>query len=58
MPVKVLKLKGLYRLVEPTGRLARSVRGKAADGGGHVRMEKAYAQMGHVNKAWEEKNER
>lgn len=57
MPVKVLKLKGLYRLVEPTGRLARSVRGKAADGGGHVRREKAYAQMGHVNKALEEKNE-
>ena len=49
MPVKVLKLKGLYRLVEPTGRLARSVHGKAADGGGHVEKEKAKRQAGYMN---------
>lgn len=50
MPVKVRKRKGKYRVVEPSGRLARRKAGyKPIDGGGHRSKAKAKRQAAKVN---------
>ena len=49
MPVKVLKKKGLYRICEPSGRIAKTRLGNARDGGGHESARRAHAQAGHIN---------
>jgi hypothetical protein len=49
MPVRVVKRRGKYRLVEPSGRIAKSKNGKARDGGGHKSAKKAHTQKGFIN---------
>lgn len=50
MPVKVRKRNGKYRLVEPSGRLARKrPNHKPLDGGGHKSKRKAMRQAAKVN---------
>ena len=51
MPVKVRKVKGKFRVVEPDGRIAKGSRGHARDGGGHLDREKALRQAGYINEA-------
>ena len=53
MPVKVRKVKGKFRVVEPDGRIAKGSRGHARDGGGHVDRAKALRQAGYINDALE-----
>lgn len=50
MPVKVAKRKGKYRLVEPSGRIAKTPKGRARDGGGHASKEKAQRQQRAINR--------
>lgn len=50
MPVKVRKRQGKYRLVEPSGRIARrDPKYKPMDGGGHTDRAKALRQAEKVN---------
>ena len=49
LPVKVLKIKGLYRIIEAQGRIAKSVHGKPVDGGGHKDRATAVRQQGYIN---------
>ena len=50
--VQVAKRAGKYRLVEKgTGRIAKTVNGKARDGGGHRASGKAYSQASYINTA-------
>lgn len=55
LPVKVLKIKGLYRIIEARGRIAKSVHGKPVDGGGHKGKATALRQMGYINQTEESK---
>ena len=56
MPVTVKRIGKKFRVVEAeTGRVAKTRLGHAIDGGGHVSRIKAYAQSGHVNDAWKDK---
>ena len=60
MPVKTLKMRGQYRVVEAgTRRLARSKHGKPVDGGGHgASKEKAQRQCSKINEYLQEKKGR
>lgn len=50
MPVSISKRRGKYRLVEPSGRIARGQSSdRPIDGGGHQSWEKALAQLRAVN---------
>lgn len=50
MPVKVVKRRGKYRVVESaTGRIAKTENGKARDGGGHASKDKAVRQVRAIN---------
>lgn len=49
MPVKVVKRGGKYRVVEPSGKIAKTDKGKARDGGGHASKAKAEAQARAMN---------
>lgn len=50
MPVKVAKRGEKYRIVEAsTGKLARTKKGAAVDGGGHKSKEKAQKQARAIN---------
>ena len=49
MPVKVLKKNNLYRVCEPSGRVAKTRLGNARDGGGHRSKAKAVRQAGYIN---------
>ena len=59
MPVKVRKRRGKYRVVEAgSGRIAKSSKGNAADGGGHATKEKASRQARAINAAYSRKKRR
>lgn len=50
MPVKVYKRRGKYRVVEAAnGRIAKTRKGNARDGGGHRSKSKAEAQARAIN---------
>lgn len=49
MPVRVAKRKGLYRIVEHSGRIAKTGKGHAHDGGGHASKAMAERQMRAMN---------
>lgn len=50
MPVHVEKKKGLNRIVEKDGSIAKTKKGKTLDGGGHMSKTKALRQVGYINK--------
>ncbi len=50
MPVRVEKIKGLNRIVEEDGSIAKTKTGKPRDGGGHTSKTKAMRQVGYINK--------
>ena len=57
MPVKVRKRNGSYRLVEPSGRIARTAKGHAMDGNKHgLDKDKAERQARAINKALADKH--
>lgn len=49
MPVHVEKRGSKYRVVEPSGRIARTPSGKPRDGGGHPSKAKATRQVQAMN---------
>ena len=49
MPVSVQRRKGKWRLIEPSGKLARRKNGKPVDGGGHSSQEAARRQQRAIN---------
>lgn len=49
MPVKVRKRGNKYRLIEPSGKIAKNKGGTAIDGGGHSSKAKAQRQANAVN---------
>ncbi len=49
MPVHIEKRGAKYRIVEPSGKIAKTPNGKPRDGGGHTSKEKAAAQARAVN---------
>ena len=49
MPVRVSKHKGIYRVVETDGGIAKTKNGNARDGGGHKSRAKAEAQVRAMN---------
>lgn len=49
MPVKVKKINGKFRIVEPSGKIARNEKGTAIDGGGHSNRSEAQAQARAIN---------
>jgi len=50
MPVKVAKRGGKFRVVEPSGRIAKTSTGKARDGGGHASRAAAQRQANAMNR--------
>ena len=50
MPVSVKRLRGKYRLVESSGRIAKTHKGHARDGGGHATKQKAMRQQRAINR--------
>jgi len=51
MPVKVRKRGDKWRIVEPSGRLARTGQGTPRDGGGHTSPAKAESQARAINRS-------
>ena len=49
MPVKVAKRRGKWRVVEPSGRIAKTPKGNARDGGGHKTKQSAVRQVRAIN---------
>jgi len=50
MPVKVSKRRGKFRIVEAdTGRIVKTSKGRARDGGGHKDRERAQRQATAIN---------
>jgi hypothetical protein len=49
MPVSISKRGNKFRLVEPSGKIARQDNRRPIDGGGHQSWEKALAQLRAVN---------
>lgn len=49
MPVHVEKRGNRYRVVEPSGRIAKTGKGNPRDGGGHSSKVKANAQVRAIN---------
>ena len=49
MPVHVEKRGNKYRIVEPGGKIAKTSKGSARDGGGHTSKAKASAQVRAIN---------
>ena len=59
MPVIVRKRRGKYRVVEvASGRIAKSRKGNASDGGGHRERGKADRQARAINAAHSRKKKR
>jgi len=54
MPVKVVKRAGKYRLVEPSGHIAKTRLGHAMDGGGSKSKAIRARQAAHINQALRE----
>ncbi len=51
MPVRVIKRKEKWRLVEPDGKIAKTPKGTARDGGGHTDQAKAKSQARAINRS-------
>ena len=51
MPVSVKRLRGKYRIVEPGGKIAKTNKGHARDGGGHASKQKAMRQQRAINRS-------
>lgn len=51
MPVRVVKRAGKFRLVEPSGRIAKTHLGHAMDGGGSRSKAIRTRQASHINAA-------
>ena len=49
MPTHVERRNGRYRIVEPSGRIAKGSKGHARDGGGHASKAKAQRQNRAIN---------
>ena len=49
MPVSVKQINRLHRIVEPSGKIAKTKTGRARDGGGHATREEALRQMRAMN---------
>ncbi len=49
MPVRVKKVGGKFRVVEPSGKVARSAAGTPVDGGGFRSREQAVRQVQAIN---------
>jgi hypothetical protein len=49
MPVRAVKRGDKWRVVEPSGRIAKTSTGKARDGGGHSSKAKATSQVRAIN---------
>lgn len=49
MPVRVEKRGDKFRLVEPSGKIAKTDKGTPRDGGGHESKAKALAQARAIN---------
>jgi len=49
MPVTCKLRKGKYRIVEPSGKIAKTDKGNAVDGGGHATMAKCQKQAAAIN---------
>jgi len=49
MPVHVVKRAGKFRVVGAGGRIEKTAKGKARDGGGHASKEKARRQARAIN---------
>lgn len=49
MPVKVKRIGGKFRIVDPGGSITRNKGGTAADGGGHENKDRAAAQARAIN---------
>jgi len=59
MPVKVVKRKDVYRVVEASdNRIARGGSGKAVDSGGHASRAKAERQARAINAYLEDKKKK
>ncbi len=59
MPVIVRRRRGKFRVVEAgSGHIAKSSKGNAADGGGHIVKAKADRQARAINAAWTRKQRR
>lgn len=56
MPVHVIKDGPLYRVVETSGRLAKTENAKPRDGGGHGTKAKADAQARAINQGLSRKD--
>ena len=49
MPVSVQKINDMWRIIEPSGKIAKGANGKPRDGGGHKTESKARAQQRAIN---------
>lgn len=49
MPVHVEKRGGKYRIIEPSGRIAKTSKGNSRDGGGHSSKAAAEKQARAIN---------
>lgn len=49
MPVTVAKQGGKFRVVEPSGKVAKNTAGTSVDGGGHGSKNQAQAQARAIN---------
>lgn len=50
MPVRVEKKGDKYRVVESSGRIAKTKKGNPVDGGGHLSRNKAIRQAASINR--------
>ncbi len=51
MPVRVIKRKEKWRLIEPDGKIAKTPKGTARDGGGHTDVAKAKSQARAITRS-------
>lgn len=59
MPVTVRKRRGKYRVIEAkTGHIAKSKKGNASDGGGHIAKIRATRQATAINAAYARKRKK
>lgn len=49
MPMKVVKRNGKFRVVEPSGKIAKNAKGTAVDGGGFASRASAVKQVQAIN---------
>ena len=57
MPVRVIKRREKWRLVEPDGKIAKTPKGTARDGGGHTDVAKVKSQARAINRSLQRSRE-